>query len=74
MSDHQPQRRPHRVLVPRQVPAPVGEDEGAHHPGGGAGDGENLGAGGEGGGIKAVRFHIMPTYRLIVLAGARSRI
>lgn len=40
VSDHQPKWRPHCVIVPRQKPAPVGQDQGAHHPGGGAGDGE----------------------------------
>lgn len=45
---HQSERRPLGVVLSRQIPAPVGEDEGAHHPGGGAGDGE--GGGGRGGG------------------------
>lgn len=40
MSDHQPKRRSHCVVIPRQIPASVGEDQGAHHPGGGARDGE----------------------------------
>lgn len=40
MSGHQPQRRSPGVFVSRQVPASVGADQGAHHPGGGAGDGE----------------------------------
>lgn len=40
VSDHQPKRWPHCVVISRQIPAPVGEDQGAHHPGGGAGDGE----------------------------------
>lgn len=44
VSDHQPQRRPPGVGLPRQVPASVGEDQGAHHPGGGEGDGEDGGS------------------------------
>lgn len=40
MSGHQPKRRPPRVVISRQVPASLGEDEGAHHPGGRKGDGE----------------------------------
>ena len=40
VSDHQPKRWPHCVVISRQIPAPVGEDQGAHHPGGGTGDGE----------------------------------
>ena len=51
VSDHQPQRWPHCVVISRQIPAPVGEDQGAHHPGGGTGDGEVGGRGRHG------RFH-----------------
>lgn len=43
MSGHQPQRRSPGVVVSRQVAASLGADQGTHHPGGGAGDGE-LGA------------------------------
>lgn len=46
MSGRQPQRRPPGVGVSRQVAAPVGEDQGARHPGGGARDGEEGGSGG----------------------------
>lgn len=45
VSGHQPQRGPRGDCVPRQVPASVGEDQGARHPGGGARDGEEGGAG-----------------------------
>lgn len=38
--DHQPKWWPPCVVIPRQIPASVGEDQGAHHPRGGAGDGE----------------------------------
>lgn len=41
VSNHQPERGPYCVVLSRQVPAAVGEDQGAHHPGGGAGDGSN---------------------------------
>lgn len=49
MSGPQPQRRPPGVGVSRQVAAPVGENQGAHHPGGGTGDGEEGGSGAAGG-------------------------
>lgn len=45
MSGRQPQRRPPGVGVSRQVAAPVGENQGARHPGGGARDGEEGGSG-----------------------------
>lgn len=40
MSEPQPQRRPRRVFISRQVDASVGENQRAHHPGGGEGDGK----------------------------------
>lgn len=40
VSDDQPKWWSHCVGISRQIPASVGEDQGAHHPGGGTGDGE----------------------------------
>lgn len=48
MSGRQPQRRPPGVGVSRQVAAPVGENQGARHPGGGTRDGEEGGSGADG--------------------------
>lgn len=51
----------------------MGEDEGAHHPGGGAGDGEEGGRG-RGRGVQAVGFHLASRFGWTVLTGARSRV
>lgn len=71
--EHQSKRRPPRHIIPRQITAPVGEDQGANHPWGGTGDGEME---------DRVDAHTLTTHivfvslngAVFILTGARGRV